>query len=118
MQNRIAQQIDIMPTVLHYLNYDEDYIAFGNNLLDNSGESFAFNTNGSTYHLYMADHILEMIDNKPIGLFNFKTDLLLEKNLMGGEPDLQLKMEEKLKSVIQTYNSRLIDNNMIIRKEK
>ncbi|MBK7132826.1 MAG: sulfatase-like hydrolase/transferase [Bacteroidales bacterium] len=118
IQSRIAQQIDIMPTVLHYLNYDEDYIAFGNNLLDNSGDSFAFNTNGSTYHLYMADHILEMIDNKPIGLFNYKTDLFLEKDLMGKEPDLQMKMEEKLKSIIQTYNSRLIDNNMIIRNDK
>ncbi len=44
---RIAQQIDIMPTVLSYLNYDDEYIAFGNNLLDDSQESFAFNTYGS-----------------------------------------------------------------------
>jgi phosphoglycerol transferase MdoB-like AlkP superfamily enzyme len=46
IKNRIAQQIDIMPTILNYLNYDGEYIAFGNNLLDNSRESFAFNTSG------------------------------------------------------------------------
>jgi phosphoglycerol transferase MdoB-like AlkP superfamily enzyme len=115
IKNRIAQQIDIMPTVLSYLNYDEPYIAFGNNLLDDSYESFAFNTNGSTYNLYMKDHILEMIDNKTIGLFNYKSDLYLEKNLIGTNPDLQLQMEEKLKAIIQTYNSRLIDNNMVIK---
>jgi phosphoglycerol transferase MdoB-like AlkP superfamily enzyme len=114
---RIAQQIDIMPTVLSYLNYDEDYFAFGNNLLDDSYESFAFNTSGSTYHLYMKDHILEMMDNKSIGLFNYKKDLFLENNLLGKEPDLQQEMENKLKAIIQTYNSRLIDNNMIIRKK-
>jgi phosphoglycerol transferase MdoB-like AlkP superfamily enzyme len=115
---RIAQQIDIMPTILSYLNYDEEYIAFGNNLLDDSYESFAFNTNGSDYHLYIKDNILEMIDNKPVGLYNYKTDKLLEKNLIGKNPELQKQMEEKLKAIIQTYNSRLIDNNMVIRKHE
>jgi phosphoglycerol transferase MdoB-like AlkP superfamily enzyme len=115
---RIAQQIDIMPTILSYLNYDEEYIAFGNNLLDDSYESFAFNTNGSDYHLYLKDNILEMIDNRPVGLYNYKTDKLLEKNLIGKNPELQKQMEEKLKAIIQTYNSRLIDNNMVIRKHE
>jgi len=117
-KHRIAQQIDIMPTVLSYLNYDEEFIAFGNNLLDDSYESFAFNTNGDTYNLYMKDHILEMIDNKSVGLYNYKEDLFLENNLMGKEPELEKQMEEKLKAIIQTYNSMLIDNNMVIRKPK
>jgi phosphoglycerol transferase MdoB-like AlkP superfamily enzyme len=116
IKNRIAQQIDIMPTILSYLNYDEEYIAFGNNLLDDSYESFAFNTNGSNYHLYMKDHILEMIDNKSVGLFNYKKDIFLENSLIGKNPELQLQMEEKLKAIIQSYNSRLIDNNMTVRK--
>ena len=115
---RIAQQIDIMPTILNYLNYDEPYIAFGNNLLDDSYDSFAFNTNGSTYNLYMKDHLLEMIDNKPVGMYNFKNDLFLEKNLIGKEPELEKLMVEKLKAIIQTYNSRLIDNNMVVRKTR
>lgn len=116
MKKRIAQQIDIMPTVLSYLNYDEDFFAFGNDLLDDSYESFAFNTSGSTYHLYMKDHILEMIDNKSVGLFNYKDDIFLEKSLVGKDPELQVQMEEKLKAIIQTYSSRLIDNNMVIKK--
>jgi phosphoglycerol transferase MdoB-like AlkP superfamily enzyme len=119
IKNRIAQQIDIMPTVLSFLNYDEEYFGFGNDLLDDSYESFAFNTSGSTYHLYMKDHIIEMIDNKPIGLFNYKTDLYLEKNLLGNAaPGLQGQMEDKLKAIIQTYNSRLVDNNMVVKKTK
>jgi len=116
IKNRIAQQIDIMPTVLHYLNYDEEFIAFGNDLFDDSYEPFAFNTNGSTYHLYMRDHILIMIDYKPVGLYNYKSDKFLEIDLKEKEPDLLLLMENKLKAIIQSYNSRLIDNNMIVRK--
>lgn len=113
-KKRIAQQIDIMPTILSFLNFDGEYIAFGNNLLDESYESFAFNTSGNNYHLYMKDHILEMIDNKPVGLFNYKNDRFLEKNLLGRELILKLSLKE-LKAVIQTYNSRLIDNNMIVK---
>jgi len=115
MKKRIAQQIDIMPTILHYLNYDKDYIAFGTNLLDDSHESFAFNTNGSNYHLYMRDHILEMMDNKAMDLYNFRSDKYLESNLISKEPDLVNLMTEKMKAVIQSYNSRLIDNDMIVR---
>jgi phosphoglycerol transferase MdoB-like AlkP superfamily enzyme len=115
IKKRIAQQIDIMPTILNFLNFDKEYIAFGNNLLDDSNESFAFNTTGDNYHMYMKDHILEMIDNKPVGLFNYKTDKFLEKNLLGTDPDLQKQLEDKLKAVIQTYNSRLIDNDMTVR---
>lgn len=115
-KNRIAQQIDIMPTVLSILNYDESFVAFGNNLLDNPEESFAFNTNGSEYHLYMKDHILELNEMKPAGLYNFKKDIFLKDNLLGKEPELQQMMEDKIKAVVQTYNSRLLDNNMVIKK--
>lgn len=116
VKRKIAQQVDIMPTVLNYLNYNEEFIAFGNNLLDDTHESFGFNTNGSNYHLYMRDHILEMIDRKSVGLFNYKSDIFLEKNLLDTNPELQNLMEDKLKAIIQTYNSRLLDNNMIIRQ--
>jgi len=115
MKKRIAQQIDIMPTILNYLNYDSDYIAFGNDLLDDSRESFAFNTNGSSYHFYMRDHILEMMDNQPLGLYNFRNDKYLEINLIGEEPELVNIMTGKMKAVIQSYNSRLIDNDMVVR---
>jgi len=118
IRKRIAQQIDIMPTILSYLNYDEEYIAFGNNLIDDSYESFAYNTNGSTYHLYMEDHILEMIDNKPVGLYNYKADKYLETNLLDKEPEIRENLEAKLKAVIQTYNNRLLDNDMVVKKEK
>ena len=116
MKNRIAQQIDIMPTILNYLGYDEEFIAFGNDLFDESYESIAFNTNGSTYQIYMKDHILEMIDNKPVGLYNFKLDRFLQTDVLDKEPELTQVMEEKLRAVIQSYNSRLIENDMVVKK--
>ncbi len=118
IRNKIAQQIDIMPTILNYLNYDEEYIAFGNDLFSDSDISFAFNTSGSAYNLYMSDHLLEMIDVTPVGLFNYKTDRFLESNILGRKPGLTAEMGTLLKAIIQTYNSRLIDNNMIVENSK
>jgi phosphoglycerol transferase MdoB-like AlkP superfamily enzyme len=118
MKNRIAQQIDIMPTVLNYLGYDEEYIAFGNDLFNDSYESFAFNTNGSTYHLYMKDHILEMIDNKPVGLYNFKLDRFLQNDILDKEQELVLVMEEKLNAIVQSYNTRMIENTMVVKNKQ
>ncbi len=113
IKNKIAQQIDIMPSVLAYLNYDGEYIAFGNNLFDDSAESFAFNTNGSTYHLYMKDHLLEMLDNQVVALYNFINDRMLQTNLKDSNDSLRTTMENKLRAIIQSYNNRLIDNNLI-----
>lgn len=118
LKNRIAQQIDIMPSVLSYLGFDAEFIAFGNNLFDDSAESFAFNTSGSTYQLFMMDHLLEMIDNKPVGLYNFKEDRFIERNLIGLDTTVTEAMERKLKAIIQTYNSRLIDNDMVLNMEE
>ncbi len=115
IRNRIAQQIDIMPSVLSYLNFEGEYVAFGNNLFDESEESFAFNTSGSTYQLFMKDHMLEMVENEPVGFYNFKTDRLLGKNIVGKDTGIQKAMEEKLKAIIQAYNSRLIDNDMVVK---
>jgi phosphoglycerol transferase MdoB-like AlkP superfamily enzyme len=115
IKKRIAQQVDIMPSVLSFLGYDEDFIAFGNNLFDDASQSFAFNTSGNTYHLYMDDHILAMTDLKPVAMFNYKNDIFLENNIVDKEPEIRQKMEDKLKAIIQTYNSRLIDNNLTVK---
>lgn len=115
IKKKIAQQIDIMPSILSLLHFDKEYIAFGNNLFDDSTTSFAFNTSGSTYQLFMNDFMLEMVENKPVGLYNFKTDRFLDNNLVGKDSIAQGQMVQKLKAIIQTYNSRLIDNDMVVK---
>ena len=113
---RIAQQIDIMPSVLAYLNFDEEYIAFGNNLFDDSYESFGFNSYSTNYNIFMNGHILSMVDTNMVTLFNYKTDIFHENNLIDKEPELRSEMERKLKAIMQTYNSRMLDNDLSVNK--
>lgn len=115
VKSKIAQQIDIMPSILSYLNYGSEFIAFGNNLFDDSKVTFAVNGTGGTYHIYMKDHLLTMIGSEPAGLFNFKSDRLLEQNIINQENEIRSQLLEKLLAFIQTYNRRLVDNDMVVR---
>ncbi len=115
MDDEIVEQSDIMPTILDYLNYDKKYFAFGNDAFDKSFDHYAFNSSGSIMQLYKDDYLLQMMGGKTIGLYNYKEDPYISKNLVGKIPDIQGPLETKLHAILQTYNERLIDNNMTIK---
>lgn len=116
MDNGITQQIDIMPSILQYLNYDETFIAFGRDALNDSTQQFAFNYRDNVYQIFEGDHLLVFDGNKTVGLYNFKADKMMEKNLLHSEPTVAASMEKKIKAVIQQYNNRLVDNRMAAAK--
>ena len=110
----IAQQIDIMPTVLGYLGYDESYIAFGNDLLNTtSDQHFAVNHNNGIYQYFKGDYMLQFDGEKSIAVFTFKTDRLLQNNLLNQLPEQQ-QMEKELKAIIQQYMLRMNGDKMTI----
>src|SRR5258708_15061865 len=108
----IVQQIDIMPTILGYLNYDKPYVAFGRDIFKEDTEPFAFNYLDNTYQAFMGDYLLMFDGTKPTALYDFKKDLRLENNLLTQAPDQVSKMEIKLKPLIHHYNNRIVDNNL------
>lgn len=110
--DELAQQIDIMPSVLGYLKFQKPFLAFGRNLFDNTQEPFVINYTSGTYQLFMGDYLYLFNGAKPSGLYQFKTDRLLSNNLLGTMPEVELKMERKLKAIIQQYNSRMIEDRL------
>ena len=108
----IIQQIDIMPTVLGYLHYDEPYIAYGRNVFDPSTQAFAFNYLDNTYQTFMGDYLLQFDGKKPIGLYDFRSDPLLQKNEVNEKAEVVIPMENQLKAFIQQYNNRMVDDHL------
>ncbi|MDP4266094.1 MAG: LTA synthase family protein [Bacteroidota bacterium] len=115
MEYEIAQQTDIMPTVLGYLNYDKNYVAFGKNLFDPSTEKFAFNYLDNNYQLFSGDYLLLFDGNHTPELYNYKSDRSLKNNIYSKNPEIAEKMEIKIKAIIQQYNNRMRDNRLIIK---
>ncbi|HLF33695.1 MAG TPA: LTA synthase family protein [Cyclobacteriaceae bacterium] len=115
IDNKIAQQLDIMPTVLNYLGYDRDYIAFGNNLFSDSADNFSISSAGGLLNYYKDNYLLQMLDGKTVGLYNFIEDRFVRKNLVGTMPELQAVLETKVKAILQTHNERMIDNDLVVK---
>lgn len=114
-QEGISQQIDIMPTVLSFLGYDRPYIAFGKDLLTTPAEqTWAFNWNSRPTYI-KGDYMLIFDGEKTVGLYNYRTDRLEQKNLAGKGLPEEKEMEREVKAVMQSYLSRMNSDNVTVK---
>lgn len=115
VDNGLAEQIDIMPTILSYLNYPYPYVAFGHNLLDKNNPRFVINYIQDSYQFLSGDNAFYMTDDKLTAIYNRKEDPELTNNLLGKVdfPD-QVKLE---KAIIQQFNNRMSDNRMVVERK-
>ena len=117
-RNGIAQQIDVMPTLLSYLGYDQPYIAFGQDLLHTpESEKFAVSYCNGIYQIVMNGYLLQFDGTKTKSVYAL-SDKLLENNLIGQiDNQQQMEMETKLKAIVQQYMSRMNENRMVVAKD-
>lgn len=114
--NKLIQQIDIMPTVLNFLNYDEPYFAFGFDALSKKNNNFVVNNNDGSFNFYQGDYLLQNDGIKSTALFNLKKDRLTKNNIVNQQPLVQKSLETELKAFIQQYNNRMIKNQLTVEK--
>ena len=114
IDNRISQQIDIMPTILDYLNFDDDYFAFGESSFDNLSNNFSISYLNNSYQLIMDDYLIQFSGNNIREMYNIKSDSLLENNIINSDFRNEQELSLFLKAIIQQYNSRMIKNNLIV----
>jgi len=109
----IAQQIDIMPTVLNYIGYDKPYISFGKDLFNTrSRDTWAFNWH--EYPQYIkGDYVLRMYDEKITEIYDYVADPLLQHNIIDSVPHDD--MENEMKAIMQGYLQRMAEDNMSVK---
>ena len=115
----IAQQIDIMPTVLEYVGYDKPFIAFGKSLISTPGnESYAVNYANGTYRYYKGNHILlyNGDSDTPLSMFNLRSDIMMKDNILDNN-SVQNDMIRELQAIIQQYMSRMSGNRLTIEND-
>jgi len=112
IDSTVTQQLDIMPSILDYLNYPHTYFAFGKSVFDTTQSAGALTFNSNFYQYIEKEYVLQFDGNSSIGLFNHTKDSTLQNNLMVKEPALLKQMEQQIKARIQTYEQRLINNKM------
>jgi len=110
--DKIVQQIDIMPTVLNYLNYDKPYFALGFDAFSKNPDNFAINNNDNFFSFYQGDYLLIGDGKINNALYNLKKDRLTKNNIVDQEPAVTEKMNKYLRAFIQQYNNRMIENKL------
>ena len=119
IQQGIAQQIDIMPTLLGWIGYPNPYVAFGQDLLHTAiADTWAVNYANGIYQYVSNDHLLQFDGKTTTGLYNIKADWMLQHNLVGKEAQRQADMERQLKAIIQQYMQRMNNNELVIKDDE
>lgn len=119
MRDAIAQQIDIMPTVLSYLGYDKQYVGFGIDLLTTPAQdTWAVNYINGIYQYVKGNYLLQWDGQQTKALYRFRTDLLLKNNVAAKEPKIRGEMERELKAIIQSYMERMTQNRLVYANEE
>ena len=111
IQNKIAQQIDIMPTVLGMLGYQKPYLAFGIDVLNTPAEdTWAVNYLNGIYQYVKHGHVLQFDGTRTKAVYAL-TDSLMQHNI-AGRLSQQPQMERELKAIIQQYMERMTQDRM------
>lgn len=114
IQPGIAQQIDIMPTLLSLIGYDKPYIAFGQDLFSTpTEETWAVNFQNDIYQLTKGDYLILFDGRETKAVYRFREDPLLQHNLLESNP--QPEMEKELKAIIQSYMQRMNEDRLIMK---
>jgi phosphoglycerol transferase MdoB-like AlkP superfamily enzyme len=111
MQDKIAQQIDILPTLMGMLGYDEPYFGFGIDLLNTDKEdTWAVNYLNGIYQYVKHGHVLQFDGHQTKAVYAL-SDSLMRTNLKGKIPQ-QPQMERELKAIIQQYMERMTQDRL------
>lgn len=112
MQLGIAQQIDILPTVLSILGYNKPFISYGCDLMTTPmGETYAVNYLNGIYQYCKYGYVLQFDGKKTKAIYRLD-DKLMKHNLLG-KVKQQVKMERELKAIIYQYMYRIVNNKML-----
>ena len=117
-EERVVEQIDIMPTVLSYLHYDQPYIAFGRDMLNgNADEGFALHwlPESSSYEYVWGDYALQFDGKQVTSAYAYRTDSTFSNNVLSSMPPAILdRMQRQMKSVIQQYMQRMTSDQLTV----
>lgn len=112
-ENKLMGQIDIYPEVLNYLGYKGQIFSFGNPV--ESKDRVVANFNEGIYRFLINQYYVTFDGKKILRVYDYTKDSLLQHSISNYPKE---NLELKIKSYIQQYNNRLIDNELSLVKSK
>lgn len=110
--HEVAQHADILPSVLDYIHYPYPYFAFGKSVFDTTEPHYAVNYINDCYQLVKAPYCLQIEGKKTTALYDYKSDSMLNHNLITEKPLVRDSLAKTLEAIMQTYSEDIIDNKL------
>lgn len=111
----VAQQTDIMPTVLSAVGYPNPYVAYGVDLLSTPPDStWALHYNNGIYQYVRQGSLLLFDGEKATGLYRIATDPLQQHNLLQGSGLKVQSLTSQVQAIIQSYMQRMIGDSLTV----
>lgn len=112
IQDKVAQQIDILPTILGMLGYTKSYFGFGIDVLNTPTEkTWAVNYLNGIYQYVKYGYVLQFDGTNTKAVYSLDDRLM--KNNLKGKVEIQPQMELELKAIIQQYMERMTQNRLM-----
>ena len=107
----LVQQLDVLPTVMDYLGYEQPFFAFGNSIFQPAQPRYLVNELSGKYQWFMNDYLMTANETSPDAFYDFKRDSLCQNNLIQTEKG---KMQQEhlpyFKAFLQLYRFAVIHN--------
>lgn len=108
----VSQQIDIVPTIIDYLNLDVVYKGFGKSALRKEAKNYAFQYQNNLYQIIDSTTCLQFDGQKVVGLFNHRRDSLMKNNIYNDGNTYPEDALKYLKVNIQYFNRSMNTNQL------
>ncbi len=106
------QQVDIMPSILHYLNVPDTFKCFGNSIFSANAPRYAFNFEKGLFQIVEMDALLQFNGTDVVGFYDLKKDPFHKTNAMHSYDPRIGMLTNRIKAVIQVYNKAMIRNEL------
>ncbi len=112
VNNDLAQQIDIYPTILDLIGYKKPFRSWGRSLFDTKTSTpFVVNSTGTIYQFSRGNYICTFDGTNAIGFYD-KEDKALKTNLIAHRNTEMNTLELNCKAFIQDYMNRVVDQKL------
>lgn len=112
IRREVAQQTDILPTVLDYLNYPGKYVSFGSSLFDPAAPRCALSYLSGLYQIVGDEYCLHFDGRETIGVYRYRDDATLSTNLVEEGLPVAAELQRRLQAAIQQHHYGLIHNKL------
>lgn len=107
------QQIDVLPSVLNYLNYNKPFVSYGNSYHEK--DNLIINYIQNTYHVILNNYYFTFDGNHILEIYDYKTDVLLKTNILNTTSSNIIEyLETNTKAFLQSFNNNIVDNSMFV----